>query len=213
MTRTVFCLAVLAAVAILPASADIQNGQFQGNAGTCTSLFAGDTFAGNAWTVIGTQSAISVVSWCGSYWQRPPSGGNSVDLDGEFKIGGITQTDTFLPGTYLLTFYLAGNPGGPPSTKNLTVTAGSTVEDFSFTLPAPPSTSEMGWVLESLYFTATGGSTTITFQSTDPTDSGYGPVVGDVSASPVPEADYRSYFALFVGVSGVLMLVRRKRQA
>jgi hypothetical protein len=74
-------------------------------------------------------------------------------------------------------------------------------------------------MLESLAFTTAGGSTTITFQSDDPTSElntlpAFGPVVGAVSLTQVPEAGFYAYAAaLGLGLSGLLMLFRRQRQA
>src|ERR1700753_10074 len=58
------------------------------------------------WTV--TQGSVDLI---GDYWQSPsgPAGG-SVDLDGNFQAGGISQTfNVSTPGLYNLTFALAGN--------------------------------------------------------------------------------------------------------
>jgi hypothetical protein len=90
MRRFLCCLAVLAAVMVLPASADVQNGQFLPLGGPDPGVYltvpnsSGITIP--YWTV--TQGS---VDWIGTYWQQPPTGGNSVDLDGYYAAGGISQ--------------------------------------------------------------------------------------------------------------------------
>src|SRR6185437_3576563 len=73
------------------------------------TLSSGASFG--PWTV--TSGSIDLI---GNYWQAPPTGGHSVDLDGVAP-GAISQTFTAPAGTYELSFYLSGNPDGSPSTK------------------------------------------------------------------------------------------------
>ncbi len=72
---------------------------------------SGSTIPG--WTV-------SHVDWIGSHWQAA-AGSNSIDLNSSAP-GSISQTIATAPGTnYVLSFALAGNPDGGPSTKTLQV--------------------------------------------------------------------------------------------
>jgi len=210
--RRFFCfLAVLAAV-VLPASADlVTNGTFQPGPQQ-QPLFEtipnalGTTIPG--WTV-----TTGSVDWIGNYWLPPPSGGYSLDLDGNAP-GAVSQTiNTTAGDTYWLSFYLAGNPDGPPDPKTVMVCAANSCQDFSHARPPNPSSLadnqiDMGWTLEGLSFKATYASTTISFTSDESGGTFWGPVIGGVS---VPEAGFYSTFAL--GLSGLLMFVRRKRQA
>lgn len=199
--------AIIVAAASSPASANVVNlvadGNFDSPAGSdnppgYTTYSAG---AMGAWTVTGTVDLI------GNYWQAPPTGGGSVDLDGN-SVGGISQVvDTITGDTYTLTFYLSGNPDGigntPGSgsdTKYLTVVdVGS--DDYTFLTNVDGQThSNMNYVEESLTFTATG-PTTIAFNSGDSSPSFYGPVIGGVSltAAPLPSA----WTMLIAGFAGL----------
>ena len=131
------------------------------------------------------------VDWIGKYWQAPPGGGFSIDLDGWWP-GGISQTVDTVPGQhYVLSFYLAGNPDGAPDRKQVLVSVGAL--SFPYSPPKSPSRTDMEWSLETLGFTATELSTTISFTSED-TNSPYGPALGGVSLIdppvPVPEPGF-----------------------
>src|SRR5207253_2366866 len=108
-------LAIAGAAALLlavPAQANlIANGNF---ASTCASAtfctyYAGDSTDIPGWTV--TQGSVDLIT---GYWQAPPSGGNSVDLDGLYQAGGLAQTSfaTVSGAEYTVSFYLSGNPDG-----------------------------------------------------------------------------------------------------
>jgi hypothetical protein len=57
----------------------------------------------------------------GATWEPPPGGGQSVDLDGT-EPGAIAQGfDTTQGRLYTVSFYLSGNPDGPPDIKYLAV--------------------------------------------------------------------------------------------
>jgi hypothetical protein len=252
MKAFIGCL-VLAVTLVTPASADLFiNGLLQpgpsqvGLPGpTFVTLYAGQTIGdvtGSYWTVTngGTNPADTdgSVDWIGgyTYWVPPPNGGHSVDLDG-LAPGGISQVVTTTAGdTYTLSFYLAGNPGGPPTVKTLLVNAfgsvGSASEIYTYTLPDPyPSPfalTTMDWQQEFFQFTAESTSTTIAFTSQDLTDlatagynppstsgeAAYGPVVGGISLSlSVPEASSSSYLAVVLSFACWLMFVRRNRHA
>ena len=124
------------------------------------------------------------VDLIGGYWQAPPTGGNSIDLDG-LQPGAISQSFLDTDGqVYTVSFWLSGNPDGPPETKTVDVSAGGTSETFTYTIGANTEPA-MNYVPESFTFTGTG-SDTLTFTSGDPgtEPSGeipaYGPVIGGV---------------------------------
>ena len=213
MKRFLCCLVVLAAVAVAPAFADINiNGTFQPGPGDAFStIFASNTFAQTSLTTYWTVT-VGSVDWIGSYWVPPTqTGGYSVDLDGNAP-GGIAQTVGLSAGSYILNFFLSGNPDGLPTTKTVDVTAGSSSQTFTYALTGSNTESNMLWAPESLTFTASG-PTTIAFTSLD-SASPWGPALAGVSLTQVPEAGFYSYSAAFaLGLIGFLMLIRRKRQA
>ena len=197
MRRFVCCLAVLAAIAALPAFADINNGAFAGYSGGFETVYAPDTATITGWSVTSGS-----VDWIGNYWQDPSGTSNSIDLDGNSP-GIMGQFDSFVIGQeYLLTFWLAGNPDGLPTVKTVNVTAGTSSHGFTFDTTGHDKT-DMGWTKESLLFTGEA-STTIAFASGD-LGSPYGPAIGAVSASAVPEpAAILLMGTLLLGLAGAL---------
>lgn len=224
-------LAVFAGL-VIPAFADVPiniNGTFQPGPTPSGVIFdtivAGGTIGGGGnptWTVTdgSNDPGDGSVDWIGSYWNPPPAtpGGYSVDLDG-LNPGGIAQTITTTVGeTYQLSFYLSANPDGPPDPKGLQVTAVVATGDSSANFSVPIGTSEpnLTWTAESIQFVASTNSTTIAFTSLDPATEGgllpaYGPVVGGVTLTAVPEAGFYSYSLFAASMAGLLMFVRRKR--
>jgi hypothetical protein len=151
------------------------------------------------------------VDLIGNYWQAPPSGGGSVDLNGN-QPGAISQTFN-ANGTYKLSFFLSVNPDGTSATNTVDVSVGNkTNVQKTYTLAGTNTKSNMNYILETLFFTASG-STTLTFASADlpspfPTGA-FGPVIGgvDVSATPLPGA-----ILLFGSIlAGGSLLLRRRR--
>jgi choice-of-anchor C domain-containing protein len=150
--------------------------------GNFTTYGTGSNFG--AWQV--TSGSIDLI---GNYWQKPPLGGQSVDMDG-LTPGAIRQDiGDMAAGNYKLTFYLSGNPDGSPTAKELKVMIGSTSwnasENFTFDYTGHDKNA-MGWIQETLSFTSTGGDTVLTFCSLD-SGSPYGPAIGNVAISAVPE--------------------------
>lgn len=83
------------------------DGQFmQGTvASTSTVYTSGQSLGG--WTV--SSGSVDLIN---DLWQRSPSGGRSVDLDGSTP-GAITQTLTTVAGnTYQVRFVMSANAGG-----------------------------------------------------------------------------------------------------
>jgi choice-of-anchor C domain-containing protein len=162
--------------------------------------------SGDAWTVISGSVSVDLI---GSYWAPPTVGGGSVDLDGNSP-GGISQTINAADGSYLLSFYLSGNPDGQqPQTKTVQVTVGGSTQTFTYELQPTNTKSNMAYVLETLAFTLTGGQTTLTFQSLDPSNSPYGPVIGGVAIAAVPEP--ATWAMIILGFFGIGFLSYRRR--
>ena len=114
-----------------------------------------------AWTVNGSIDLI------GSYWNGPPVGGNSVDLNGNFQ-GGISQTFDLAAGDYILGFYLSGNPDGSPNVKTVGVSVGSTIANPPLTyLTTLDSNHTLNYDFHTLAFTSTGAPITLSFASQD----------------------------------------------
>jgi hypothetical protein len=176
-----------------------------------TTLNGGVTFGGpGGWTVTGAS-----IDLIGNYWEAPSSVTNagSVDLDGN-NPGGIQQTISIGPGMYSLSFYLSGNPDGGTGLKmGLSGVTGGTplTQVFSYTTGSN-SHSNMMYEHEIMDFTIAPGTTsaTLSFSSTDPAPSFFGPVIGNVSISAVPEPSTWAMMILgFIGVGFVAY--RRKR--
>jgi hypothetical protein len=210
--------AILAAAICQASASTFTDGEFNAPPGSAPfqTIDAGGSLG--VWTV-GTPAGASVpgsVDFINGYWQSPPTGGNSVDLDG-LTPGSISQTFTSAGGTDVLSFYLSGNPdgiqAGDPNAKELQVTISTSTGYYTYTLnPLTNSKGNMEWAYETLAFSG-GGSTTVTFTSLDNTPpytgySGfYGPVVGGIGITPIPAA-----LPLFAGGLGLLGLVTRRRK-
>ncbi|MGD0660604.1 MAG: choice-of-anchor C family protein [Syntrophorhabdales bacterium] len=209
--KRLFLVVALALVLVAPSLAQatnlVANGDFAGGptiVDSFTTLFPGSTAIPD-WTVGPTGS----IDYITGYWQAPPGGGAgvSLDMDGNSP-GSITTTNSFatsLGVTYDVTFYLAGNPDGPPTTKDLQVTVGGTVQDFTFDTTGDSRTN-MGWTQESFSFIGTGSPMSLTFASLD-TNTPYGPAVGDVSITAVPEPS----ILLFLGAGLIGLTAFRRR--
>lgn len=208
-------MVILLAGAAVPARADlVSNGNF--NAGTPSGAFqtvpVNNSTTIADWTVTGPSVTSGSVDWIGTYWQAPPSGGHSIDLDGNSQ-GGIKQSGiaTTSGDTYDLTFYLSGNPDGGPTPKLVDVGAtGATSQVFSFST-AGISHADMGYVLESYIFTATSSSTTIFFTSETP--GAYGGVIGGVSLALATTPEPGFYGILALGLSGLFFVLFCRRQS
>jgi choice-of-anchor C domain-containing protein len=200
--------ATLAAGAAIPLSAaqavTVVNGSFEqglANIGAYTTINSVDTTSITGWTV-----ATGSVDYIGTYWQAA-DGSRSLDMSGNGP-GSITQTINGLTGgqQYKVSFDLAGNTDGTPTTKTLSVTAGVGSTSYNFSTIGD-SHGSMGWLAEFFYFTASGSSELLSFASA--TDTPFGPALDNVSisaadsvsvgATPVPPA-----LVLFVGGLGVI---------
>jgi Protein of unknown function (DUF642)/PEP-CTERM motif len=213
--KTLMVAAAILGGACVQASADfVVDGNFINTNATFQTLGNGATFGGpggNAWTVTGGS-----VDLIGGYWQSPTPGvlnSGSVDLDGTSP-GGIQQTISIGPGSYVLSFYLSGNPdGGDPLKVSLDGVTGAT-QTFSYVTGSGGHNndrSNMDYVLETFGFTIGPGvtSTVLSFTSQD-TNSPYGPVIGGVSISAVPEPS--TWAMMVLGFAGIGFVTYRNRK-
>ena len=195
----------------LQASAAVfTDGLFDSPAGQSTlpgfTTVAGGSFYG-AWQATG-----GGVDFIGSYWNGPSAtGGYSVDLNGNAK-GGITQTFDLGPGTYVLGFWLSGNPDGIPAEKSVTVTLAPTTpaSSYSYTYQATLNGNHsLNYEFHSFVFTTTGGPETLSFVSNN--EGAYGGVVGGVTISAaVPEPS--TWAMMILGFAGVGFMAYRRRK-
>lgn len=137
------------------------------------------------------------VDWISYYWSAE-DGSYSLDMNGTATTdnpdtaGSIQQTfATVTGGTYMVQFWLAGNPDGGPAVKTLYVQAtGGPSKPYSFDTATgynggPTSNTHMGWVQEGYSFTATSTSTTLTF-SADPSNmTNNGPALDNVTVTGI----------------------------
>jgi choice-of-anchor C domain-containing protein len=204
-------LSALAFSLATPAKADIFNSTFSGtvtgNGGAFTTIGATDTFAG--WTVNSGS-----IDWIGTYWAAPltgnqmTTGDHSVDLDGNSPGSISTTFNTTMGQTYVVNFYLAGNPDGLPEVKTVNVSADAlTPQVFTFD-DIGATYANMNWTKETYSFTAGGPTTTLTFASGD-VNSPYGPAIGDVSVSATPEPGF--YGVMAIGLAGLGLALARRR--
>ena len=172
-------------------------------AGAFTSYSDGATFG--AWTV--TSGSVDLI---GSYWPGP-TGSYSLDMNG-LTAGTVEQSFTLGAGEYRLSFWIAANPDGGPSTRSVLATVGDASQTFTFDATGATK-SNMGWTLETLTFT-TAGPTTLSFASeTDPTSSysPFGASIGGVSVTAVPEPTSLGLLLAGLGMFGVMASRRRVR--
>ncbi|MDP9219525.1 MAG: choice-of-anchor C family protein, partial [Actinomycetota bacterium] len=154
-----------------PTNGSFETGTYLDSGSGFEQLNAGDTSI-DGWTVDSGS-----VDWIGTYWLAQ-DGSMSIDMSGT-DAGAISQTfATTIGNTYTVSFYLSGNPAGPPTVKTLDVSAtGGTLDHFTFDTSASTLDS-MNWMAESYSFLATTTSTTLSFIST--TSTPFGPAIDNV---------------------------------
>ncbi len=154
-----------------PTNGSFETGTYVDNGSGFEPLNAGDTSL-DGWTVDSGS-----VDWIGTYWPAL-DGSMSIDMSGA-DAGTLSQTfATTIGNTYTVSFYLSGNPAGPPTVKTLDVSAtGGTVGSYTYDTTGNDLT-RMNWTLETYSFLATSASTTLSFVST--TAGAYGPAIDNV---------------------------------
>lgn len=167
--------------------------------GTIFQTFNGGTMG--PWAV---QGSIDLI---GSYWNGPSVGGNSVDLNGNFQ-GGISQTFDLAAGSYVLGFYLSGNPDGAPETKSIRVSVGSSSNPAVTYFTTLNGNHTLNYAPHTLSFTSDGVSPiTLSFLSNDA--GAYGGVIGGVTISAVPEPS--TWVMMIAGFAGLGFMSYRRR--
>ena len=164
-----------------PTNPSFETGAYVDDGGGFEQLNAGDTSL-DGWTV-----DAGSVDWVGTYWPAQ-DGSMSIDMSG-LEPGTLSQTlATTIGDTYTVSFYLSGNPAGPPAVKTLDVSAtGGTVSSYTFDASAN-TLSSMIWTQETYSFLATGTSTTLSFISTTP--GPFGPALDNVAVTEtIPTKD------------------------
>jgi choice-of-anchor C domain-containing protein len=200
-----FMLGMIAVLMIFAAgtlqAGPILNGSFEDGSYNSSSAFI--TLSTGSTAIAGWTVSNGTIDWIGSYWSAS-DGSKSIDLDGN-NPGGISITSgfaTILGQQYVLLFDMAGNPDGLPATKTLNVSVGN-VSNMPFSFDTTGKTrSNMGWVTQSLTFTATGTTSYLTFTSTTP--NYYGPALDNVRVNSVPEPSLMLLLGL--GISAVSLI-------
>ncbi|MGH7150154.1 MAG: choice-of-anchor C family protein, partial [Planctomycetota bacterium] len=156
------------------------NGSFETGpaipAGGSMPLPVGSTAVGG-WTVV-----LDAVDYVGATW---PSyeGVRSIDLNG-IAPGGVEQAFATSPGgTYLVTFFLAGDPTCAPAVKTVQVSAAGQSANFTFDTTGA-SLADIRWNAREWTFAAAAATTTLQFASLTP--GACGPVVDGVRVTPLP---------------------------
>ena len=146
------------------------------NSGTATANWSGDSLFV---PVVGNVDLVGPGFFQSLAYPPPNSTANSVDLDGSTGMAGTLQsTGFFSPGTYTLSFLLAGNMRGDVN-KTTTISLG----DWSTMLDLPSSSP---YTLYSYTFTTTGGM--LSFSNNTVGNQNIGNLLDNVSlADPVPE--------------------------
>ncbi|NHZ84580.1 MAG: choice-of-anchor C family protein [Planctomycetia bacterium] len=150
------------------------NGSFEEgpSVGSFKLFSKGDGIPG--WKV--TRATVDLV---GDYFNSA-DGSNSLDLNGT-SYGELQQKFSTKKGKqYMLSFYLAGNPGGGPIIKKMLVTIGNKSEEYQFDITGR-NIREMGWEHHELIFTAKDKSTILIFESNHKSGpAAAGPVIDNV---------------------------------
>lgn len=144
-------------------------------------------------------------------------GQRNIDLDGSIGTaddsGTLSQTfDTIAGQSYLVTFQLSGNPAGGPLVKQVQVSASDSSQTFDYDIQTILPTNlpfDITYEQEEFPFTAVNSSTTLSFASLTylTGDTGFGPIIDNVSVSAVPEPASMSV----VTVAGFGLGLRRRR--
>ncbi len=184
-------------------SAPLRNGDFA-RGPNCDFILceegAGSTVITD-WTVLSGN-----VDYLRTYWHDPTGGGN-IDLDGD-QPGGLGQSFSTKTGqSYRIDFYMSGNPSPHypyDIVKTMKVTAGTFADLFHYDISTHGnSDGDMKFVATSSEFTAASNSTALSFVSRDNGGSYVGPVIGDVTVTPLPvDGKYQIHTFMGAAVNG-----------
>ena len=157
------CLIGAAHATSIVTNGSFEDNGFHGNTDSSGSenVNIGDSTTLNGWTVVGQPNRTDAITWIDNAFSLTASDGNYfLDLtgfhDGE-PFGGVSQTLATTAGdVYKLTFDLGySNEWGTPD--GITATAGITSQTFT----SPTTSLNNLWVTETMFFTASGSSTTL----------------------------------------------------
>ncbi len=196
MMRRYLCGAFLSVTLALAApaaalAADVNNGSFEDGAFPqgvgFQTLWSGTP---GATSITGWTVTAGSVDWINGFWTAQ-DGTKSVDMNGTpsaevpLPAGTISQTlATPVNSTWVIQFYLAGNPDCGDGVKTLTVSAtGAAPQTYTFANTSDTTHDAMGWTLETYTFVASGPSTDLTFAADPDNTSFCGPVLDNVSAT------------------------------
>jgi hypothetical protein len=154
------------------------------------------------WSVPGP-GAVDLIGNTGSgpLFDLYPGNGGYVDLNGSNNIPGTLQTlQSFAPGSYTLTFDLAGNARGDVS-KTTVITLGNFTQSITLASSDP-------YQLRSFTFTTTGGS--LVFSDLAGGNPNIGNIVDNVAlSSAVPEPS--TWAMMLLGFVGLGFAFRQSR--
>ena len=128
----------------------------------------------------------------GSLWDAADGDAHSIDLN-SYGPGSVSQTVHTMAGqTYNVTFAMSGNPadGEDLGDKTMTVSAGDTSQDYTYTVTAENTFDNMMYVDKTFSFVGTGSPVTLTFTSTTDLVNGVrhrGPVIDNVRDTTAPD--------------------------
>ena len=196
------------------------NGSFESGVtpGSFVTLNAGDNTSITGWN-IGSAPNSGSLDYIGSYWTAQ-HGSRSIDLNG-LSASSISQTFDVVAGTqYTVKFYLAGNPAGGPTQKDVDVFASDGNLGFVFNYSFDTTghdLSNMGWTPYEFAFTPTDSSFRLSFVSATIGDSGnaqypqaFGPALDNVTVTAaVPEPS--TWAMMILGFAGVGFMTYRRR--
>jgi choice-of-anchor C domain-containing protein len=129
------------------------------------------------WTV-----GLDSVDWIGGW--NAAEGDLSVDLSGD-AVGSVSQILSTTAGSnYLVSFDLSGNSHCGSVIKTVNVEIDGTTESFTFDSSLNTSVWDVAWIPQWFSFTATSGSSALTFTSA--TAGACGPAIDNVSVVGTP---------------------------
>lgn len=129
----------------------------------------------------------------------------AIDLDLRSP-GGIEQTfATAIGSSYLVSFWVSGNPEGGDPLKRLRAAAGGVSLDYTFD-STDQAIDALIWQTVAFSFTASQSFSTLSFLSLSSGGSAYGALIDDVRVTAVPEPS-----TLLLTAAGVAVAVRLRR--